>query len=155
MEYPPSSLSVNSAFGFLTAVSSIQLFNVSVATFTEASGSGDMDKIRDVSLRAEMADYYYNSSIIGSDIEQRINDQWMHLRYTLARSGLPSGTLAPEEEILRILRSADAPFAEIANAREFAIDQINTNTNILDSVNDLMVSVTAALQGDGPRTRSR
>lgn len=145
-EYLSTSFSTTTALRMLTAVSSMQRVNVSSATFTEASASGEMDKVRDVELRAALAQYYYNATRFGDTTDQRVDDNWLHLRNALANVGLPSGSLTSEETILQTLSNDDELIAEIINARELAVSQIMMNTIVLELANDLAESLQQALQ---------
>ncbi len=147
-QHLPASLSTTTALRMLTSSGSMQRVNVSSPTFTEASASGDMDKIRNVELRVALAQYYYDAARFGDTTDQRVDNHWLHLRNVLASGGLPSGSLKSEETILQILSNDDALIAEIINARELAVSQVVTNTIVLESADDLALSVEQALQGN-------
>ena len=147
-QYPSDSLSPTSAFRMLTAVASMQRINVSAAAYTEASASGEVDRIRDVRLREALAQYYYTAELFGNTTDQRVDNNWLHLRNAFASSGLPSDGVTSGEDILRILRDDDALIAEIINAREFAVSQIMLNTNVLVSADALAAFVEQALQAN-------
>jgi len=145
-EYLSTSFSTTTALRMLTSSGSMQRVNVSSPTFTEASASGDMDKIRNVELRVALAQYYYDAARFGDTTDQRVDNHWLHLRNVLASGGLPSGSLKSEETILQILSNDDALIAEIINARELAVSQMMMNTIILELANDLAESLQQALQ---------
>jgi len=147
VKYPRNSLSVASALRMLTAVGSMQRVDVSSATFDEASASGELETIRDTGLRAALGQYYYRAAKFGATTDQRVDNNWLHLRDVLATGGLSSGSLTSEEVILRILDSDDVLIAEVTNARELAANQIVYNTLVLESANDLTLFVERALQG--------
>jgi hypothetical protein len=148
LQYPAASISTTSAFRMLTAVSSMQRINVSAAGYTEASASGEVDRIRDVRLREALAQYYYTAERFGNTTDQRVDNNWLHLRNAFASGGLPSGGVISDEDILRILHDDDTLIAEIINAREFAVSQIMLNTNVLVSAENLAAFVEQALQGN-------
>ena len=145
-QYPSDSLSPTLALRMLAATSSMQRINVSAATFTEASASGELDLLRDVELRADLAQYYFNAFRFEGTTDQRVDDNWLHLRDALASRGLAADGANSDEEILRILRSDNVLVAEIVNAREFAVNQIVLNTSVLEGANDLATFVEEALQ---------
>ena len=147
-QYPPDSISTTSAFRMLTAVASMQRINVSAAAYTEASASGEVDRILDVRLREALAQYYFTAERFGNTTDQRVDNNWLHLRNAFASGGLPSDGVTSGEDILRILRDDDALIAEIINAREFAVSQIMLNTNVLVLAENLAAFVEQALQGN-------
>jgi len=148
LQHPPASLSTTSALRMLTAVASMQRIDVSAASFTEASASGEVDRIQDRELRAALAQYYYTAEIFGNTADQRVDNNWLHLRNALASGGLPSDGVTSGEDILRILRDDDTLIAEIINAREFAVFQIMLSTNVLVTADTLTTFVEQALQGN-------
>jgi len=147
-QYPAASLSTTSAFRMLTAVASIQRIDVSAAAYTEASASGEVDRIRDVRLREALAQYYYTAERYANTTDQRVDNNWSHARNAFASGGLPSGGVISDEDILRILHDDDMLIAEIINAREFAVSQIKLNISVLVSAEDLAAFVEQALQGN-------
>jgi len=147
-QYPAASLSTTSAFRMLTAVASIQRIDVSAAAYTEASASGEVDRIRDVRLREALAQYYYTAERYANTTDQRVDNNWSHARNAFASGGLPSGGVISDEDILRILHDDDMLIAEIINAREFAVSQIKLNTSVLVSAENLAAFVEQALQGN-------
>ncbi len=147
-QFPSDSLSVTSALRMLTAVPSMQRINVSAVAFNEASATGTLDILRDVTLRGDLAQYYFSASRFGGTTDQRVDENWLHLRNALASRGLPPDGATSDEEILGTLRADDALVAEIINAREFAVSQIILNTSVFDDANSLAMSVEEALRRD-------
>lgn len=146
LKHPPGSLSATAALRLLTAPRSIQRLDVSAATFTEASASGELDRIRDIDLRAALARYYYSASLVGGTTDQRVDDQWTRLQSALANRGYPSAEAITDEDILNMLRDDRALTAEIINVRNFAIDQLRQSAGISSEVDRLAGILSAALQ---------
>lgn len=144
--YPASSLSVGVAYRMLVATSSMQRVNVSAATYTEASASGQMDTVQDTDLRAELAQYYYRTAQFGVTPDNRTDANFHRLRDTLAAAGLPSGVRPEDEEVLRVLGADDTLAAALINTREFAVTQIMLNGIVLNAANALSSSVEQAIE---------
>jgi len=144
-EFPHSSITTDRAFRMLVAAGSMQVFNASAAAFTGSSTSGDINKVGDLELRAAVSDYYYQASIATDTVDERVEIHWLHLRNVLAGRGLHSTITFSGEEILDLLKEDVAIASEIAHAREFAVSQIVNSRFVLDSANELAVSVRAAL----------
>lgn len=144
--YPADSLSVGDAYRMLVATASMQRVNVSSATYTEASASGEMDTVQDTELRAELAQYYYRTTQFGVTPDNRVDANFQDFRDSLASAGLPSGARPADEDILRVLRTDTALAAELINVREFAVSQIILNGIVLNAAIELSDSVEQAIK---------
>jgi len=140
-QYPANTLSVGGAYRMLVATASMQRVNVSAATYTEASASGEMDTVQDTELRAELAQYYYRTTQFGVTPDSRVDANFHHFRNSLAAAGLPSGVRPADEDILRVLRADDTLAAELINTREFAVSQIMLNGIVLEAAINLSSSL--------------
>jgi|GEM_PF-2696237 len=123
-EYAEANLTAREALYMIVATVSMQVLDVSDATFREATEGGQLNVIRDVELRSSITDYYFNSIRFGSTTDARVELQWVDFRRVLAQAGLSTIGGGTDEEIIAALLNDSQAVAELRNVRDYAITQV-------------------------------
>ena len=111
--------------------STMQRLDLSDATFSEATASGQLNVITDADLRALIADYYFTTGRFGSTWDDRVQVQWHRFRGVLAESGLSAVGGESDQRVLEAFRSDQQLLAELKNLRSLALGQAGAHTQVL------------------------
>lgn len=140
--YPNGSFSARQALLMLAA---LQRFDLSDATYSEATASGELRVIQDPELRAAIATYYFDAGRFGNTIDERVEANAQRFDGVLAVAGLSAAGGGSDSAILDALRGDARLIAEIKNVRYFATFQANTHARVLASAQTLAETLDASI----------
>ena len=126
------------------SVASMQRIDLSDATFTEATASGNWNVIRDFELRALISVYYFNAARYRNTGGARVDAQWQAFQHLLAESGLSGTGGGTDEEILSALRASPRLVAELRNLRNLAAYQLQYLEIVLNAADPLKLRIDGA-----------
>ena len=139
--YPARSLSPQQA---LQLTGDQRRLDLSTATFSEAIARGGLDKVRDLALRSRITGHYFNA-VRYARADDRVEAHSLRYRGVLAQNGLAPGDGENGEEVVEVVRGSPSLRAEIKNLREFALFQIQQQSDFLASAKRLLTAIDAWL----------
>ena len=140
-KYPPRSFSPQQA---LLLTGDQRRLDLSTATFSEAIARGGFDKVQDLTLRSMIVTHYFNA-VRFARADDRVEAHSLRYRGVLAQSGLAPGDGENGEEVIKVLRRSPAVIAEIKNLREFALFQIQQQSDFMTSAKQMLAAIDAWL----------
>jgi len=146
--YEPAS--VRQALYMIVAGGSMQRLDISDATFSEATASGQLNVIRDTNLRTQIADYYFDSGRFGATTDSRVDAHWQEFRRVLAEAGVSAVGGGTDVGILSALRGSPTLVAEVQNVRNYGIYQLSAHDVVSASAQTVISSLDERAEASGP-----